>query len=277
MFSRTATVAYRMATRYPSVTRVHTRSMASMDSYIKDRTPKSDSLLSKIQDSGAVGVQRYITRVAQSTGQSLMTAGAVAGSIATMYHFGLPKELVLTGFGVGFVGGITSIIKMGTDTVHVEEDEIGPYVVSSPSRKWWFNAFGVSEGLTIAPIICMFPAAAIPAALGTAGIVGGTAAAATLLPRGSTNWMGPPLFGCLLGMVGVGFANIFIGSPLLHSLDVYGGIGLFGLYTVYDTHQTIEDYEKGNLDHLNHSMNFTLNFINIFVRLIQIMGGKTSD
>jgi FtsH-binding integral membrane protein len=41
--------------------------------------------------------------------------------------------------------------------------------------------------------------------------------------------------------------------------------------TAYDTHRAIEEYKAGNADHLYHAVSFYLNFLNIFVRVVEIM------
>nr|QBK87339.1 MAG: inhibitor of apoptosis-promoting Bax1 [Marseillevirus LCMAC201] len=46
--------------------------------------------------------------------------------------------------------------------------------------------------------------------------------------------------------------------PMLHDINVYGGVLLFMGYSAYDTHQLIKDYEKGQLDHIGHATNYLL-------------------
>jgi FtsH-binding integral membrane protein len=40
--------------------------------------------------------------------------------------------------------------------------------------------------------------------------------------------------------------------------------------TMYDTHNAIEAYEKGEPDHIGHAANFHLDFMNLFLRIVEL-------
>lgn len=54
------------------------------------------------------------------------------------------------------------------------------------------------------------------------------------------------------------------------------GVGIFTLLTASDTHKAIEQYREGDADHLMHAVSFYLNFVNIFVRIMEIVSRFTS-
>ena len=56
-----------------------------------------------------------------------------------------------------------------------------------------------------------------------------------------------------------------------HSIDLFGGVALFSIYNAYDTHVLIEDFEKGKRDYIYHAVNYSLNAINIFIRMLEIV------
>jgi FtsH-binding integral membrane protein len=63
----------------------------------------------------------------------------------------------------------------------------------------------------------------------------------------------------------------------MHSIDLYGGVALFTVYNAYDTHVVIRDYETGNRDYVGHATNYSLNCINIFIRLLEIFARAKKD
>ena len=50
------------------------------------------------------------------------------------------------------------------------------------------------------------------------------------------------------------------------------GIGLFSVITAYEYKRTIADFEEGNIDSWGHATLFHLDIINIFIRVLEILG-----
>ena len=102
---------------------------------------------------------------------------------------------------------------------------------------------------------------------------------ARLRPKGSLLSLEAPLMAGLIGLVSIGLVglashiifgpNIF--SLALHSIDTYGGILLFTGLTAYNTHKSIDMYEKGDPDHLGCAVQFYLDFMNILIRIMEAM------
>lgn len=63
--------------------------------------------------------------------------------------------------------------------------------------------------------------------------------------------------------------NMF--SSALHRVDTFVGVGLFSALVAYETHTSIKAYEEGNADHLMMSIDFALDFWNIFIRVAEIL------
>lgn len=255
---------------YVGIRSLSTISNPKFSTVIQDSTPRSGNLLDEIKTSGSVGLRRYLTIVGTKTTQSVLTIAAVGGlsALSTMY---LPTELLAFGYCGGFAVSMVSIFKMnGCTPLKIERDNVGPYPTNSQDREFWFNTFNVSFGMTIAPSILVAPQLAIPVFVGAAAVTGSTFLASLMMPRDSMIGYGNVLIGGLFGLCSLGIANIFIDSSLLHNVNIYGGLGLFMLLNMYDTHLCIREYEKGQLDHYAHAMNYSLNFWNIFVRLMEI-------
>ena len=111
------------------------------------------------------------------------------------------------------------------------------------------------------------------AALITGCIVGGMSATAMVSPSDTFLQMGPYL--------GVGFGIViaaslggmfFPGSSLLMNISLYGGLGLFGLYTAHDTQRVLHDAQVfERFDPISEQMSLYMDTINIFVRVVQIL------
>jgi len=138
--------------------------------------------------------------------------------------------------------------------------------------------FSFLNGMTFVPLIYMamhMNPIIVPMAFGgaTAMFLGMTAAA-LVAPAGSMLRLGTPLFGGLMGMLGLSVLQMFYPIPLVHSLLLYGGLGLFAVFTAYDTQVAIKDYENGNRDPVSHGVNFFINFSAMFKHLLIILMQK---
>ena len=91
-----------------------------------------------------------------------------------------------------------------------------------------------------------------------------------------------PLGGGLLVLMGAGVASMFVPVtsawyPLLHSLNLYGGLVLFTAYIAYDTQKMIDEYEMGEDDHLKHAVDLFIDFKAIFMRVLSILMLRGDD
>lgn len=140
------------------------------------------------------------------------------------------------------------------------------------------SSFSLLEGMSLTPLMMAYtsidPTIVPTAFAGASTVFIGATMASLFAPRGSMLPMGAPLLGGLIGLVGLNLANFFFHSSLLHDINLYGGLGLFTVFVGYDTHKTIAKFEGGDDDHLQHSVDFFLDFLNIFVRMMQIVARK---
>lgn len=141
-------------------------------------------------------------------------------------------------------------------------------------------------GLGGAPLFMMAQAVSptiIPTALAiTTAVFGGASMIAYSMPKDKMLGMGRVLMGSLFGLIGLQLIGLltaaFTGpnalSTLLFSANNYLGIGLFSALIAYDTHVAIKMYEMREADHLGMSIQFLLNFWNIFIRFISIFTNR---
>lgn len=134
-------------------------------------------------------------------------------------------------------------------------------------------------GITIVPALVRYRGAIPSATAVTFSLVAGPITAALFLPKGKLMSWGNALYTGLWGIAGVSAAAVIF--PLLgwdqlgdaaHSLELYGGVALFTMFNAFDTHKVISDYKSGVTDVIGHATNYTLNAVNLFIRLLEIFG-----
>jgi len=151
-------------------------------------------------------------------------------------------------------------------------------------RAGLFAAFTGLSGVALAPLIMLAlkvsPAIVPQALLLTTGLFGSMTALSLMAKPGAMLRWGVPLGGGLLLLMGTGLASMFVPVtsawyPLLHSVQMYGGLTLFTLYVAYDTQKMIDEYEMGEDDHLKHAVDLFIDFKNIFTRILILLMGRS--
>jgi FtsH-binding integral membrane protein len=159
------------------------------------------------------------------------------------------------------------------------------YSINSTGRLISYGSLVSGMGVTMVPLCGMFPHALIPAFVASSSIFAGSTLWAMKKGVGELKPYGSILYGGLSGLVGVSLmglgSNLFFGTnwfgDMTHLISLYGGIPLFTGLIAYDTHKAIEMYESGNPDHLGCSTQLYLDFINLFVRFIEIINKIQND
>lgn len=139
-------------------------------------------------------------------------------------------------------------------------------------RQYYAYTLFVSQGVVITPVI-KFAINEVPEAfIITAVLTLFTIIIALYIdPTSTTTWK-PALYGCLSCLSLIGFLGIFI--PAFHAMETYCGIVIFSLLNVYHTHETINKFNKHELDHIGSSVQYGMNFVNIFIRITEIIGNN---
>ena len=76
------------------------------------------------------------------------------------------------------------------------------------------------------------------------------------------------------GMLGISILSMFNPlSPALYNIWLYGGLGLFSLFVLYDTQMILERAKTMKVyDPINNSMRIYIDAVNIFIRFAMIFG-----
>jgi len=171
-----------------------------------------------------------------------------------------------------------------TDDVNVHTGPVAYVAVNSTGRKLAFVSFIAFESLVVAlpvAVAMTISPVIVPVSIAlTVSVMGGASLFAYMRPAGSLeHWQGP-LMGGLMGIIGMGLvgigAQMIMGpnsiSHLLFTIEPYVGIALFTGLTAFDTQRAILEYRKGRADPLENALSLYLNAINLFIRIMELMG-----
>lgn len=152
--------------------------------------------------------------------------------------------------------------------------------MSTTLRTGLFAAFTGLSGVAMAPLLAfafkMSPVLVPQALLITCGIFGTMTALSLIAKPGATLRWGVPLGGGALMLMVLGIGSMFVPFtspwyPLLHSIQLYGGLAIFTAYIAYDTQKMIDEYEMGEDDHIKHATDLFLDFKIVFTRILQLL------
>jgi len=225
-----------------------------------------------------------MTRIYKTTGWSIAGCLATSYAIASMstavyFH---PFLMLFGGLALSFggIGAFKSISPNITrETVNGVEVEKW---VNPLSRQLAFSAIVIGTGVSLSPLLAVLndPSTILLAMGLTVTMMGGSSLYALKKPLGQFKSWEANLVGGLFGIIGMNLISIltysFIGPNVFSfacsRLDLYLGIVLFSAFQAYDTQFAVEAFRRGQYDHLSQVIKFFLNFSNLFVRILQILG-----
>ncbi|KAK1706639.1 bax inhibitor family protein [Colletotrichum lupini] len=227
------------------------------------------------RDDGGMPVyeREYLNDTFLHTG---LGVGIIALSARQMIQSGFVYRLMVTNPWVVGIGGLALSFGTMYGTRAISPDN---YI---PKYAMW-AAFNATQAAMIAPLLTMVPGALLARAglytvamMGSLSIVGATAKQDKYL------YIGGPLLAGLGVVVAYSFAPMLLPVTavrtlaLTESISLYGGLAVFGGFTLYDVQKILHHArlaERGIIrkDAVNESIALELDFINIFVRMVQIL------
>jgi growth hormone-inducible transmembrane protein len=144
----------------------------------------------------------------------------------------------------------------------------------------FWGAFQLSQALFLAPMYFFAPAILARAGLYTVGTVGALSYVSATAKTDQYLYIGGPLLAGLCVVVLGSLAPMVLPVTAVRSLavsemvSVYGGLAVFGGFVLYDTQKVMASAKMGRKDACAQSIGLELDAINIFVRLVGIMGGQ---
>jgi growth hormone-inducible transmembrane protein len=173
--------------------------------------------------------------------------------------------------GVGLVGSIGAM--MGCRAAPPEN-----YVV----KYGLWTAFNMTQAALLSPLFFFSPAILARAGLYTVGMMGSIAFVGATAKQEKYLYLGGPLLAGIAIVALSGLAPLVVPATAARTLMVteniwlYGGLAVFGGFTLYDVQKVLAHArmaERGVIkkDPVNESISLELDFINIFVRMVQIL------
>ncbi|MGF1475129.1 MAG: Bax inhibitor-1/YccA family protein [Geminicoccaceae bacterium] len=218
------------------------------------------------------GLRQYMLSVYNYMGLGLAVTGIVAMFVAAtpaLYVpiFTTPLKWVVMLAPLGFVFFLGFRIQQ----------------MSAGAAQATFWAFAVVMGLSMASIFLVFTGASIARVFFiTAATFGALSLYGYTTKRDLSGW-GTFLFMGLIGLVIAMVVNIFLASPMLQFVISGVGVLVFAGLTAYDTQSIKEMYYEGDgaavmtKKSIMGALRLYLDFINLFMMLLQFMGVARSE
>jgi len=226
------------------------------------------------EDGGMPVFEReYLNDTFLHTGLGL---GTIAVAATALHRNGWSIRLMSANpwvvFGVGLVGSIGTMI--ATRMTPPEN-----YVM----KYGFWTAFNLSQAALLSPLLFLQPAILFRAGLYTAGMMGSIAFVGATAKQEKYLYLGAPLLAGVAIVALSGLAPLVLPITATRTLMwteniwLYGGLAVFGGFTLYDVQKILHHArlaERGLIrkDAVNEAISLELDFINIFIRLVQIMG-----
>lgn len=199
-----------------------------------------------------------------------------AGILATLVIAGIVNSLGLV--PVLFSGILGYVIVFAPLVMSLYLAWRGDSLSESAIKAWYF-AFAGAMGLSLSVIFAVYTSASIAQALiGTTVSFGALAGWGYFTKRDISGW-GPFLFAGVIGLIVAGIVNIFVASTALQmTLNVLTILIFLGL-TAYDMNRIREMFWGASQSEVGRmqwfaALSLYINFINIFVSLLQLIGDR---
>lgn len=145
-----------------------------------------------------------------------------------------------------------------------------------------WTGFNLTQAALLSPLMFMHPALLARAGLYTVGMMGSIAFVGATAKQEKYLYLGGPLLAGVTIVALSGFAPLVLPATAARTLMwsekiwLYGGLTVFGGFTLYDVQKVLAHArmsQRGLMkrDVVNESVSLELDFINIFVRMVQIL------
>lgn len=146
----------------------------------------------------------------------------------------------------------------------------------------------MTQAAILSPLMFMSPAILARAGLYTVGMMGSIAFVGATAKQEKYLYLGGPLLAGVAVVAVSGLAPLVLPATAARSLMwseriwLYGGLAVFGGFTLYDVQKILHHArlaQRGLVkrDVVNESISLTLDFLNIFIRMVQILGMKSNS
>jgi FtsH-binding integral membrane protein len=176
-----------------------------------------------------------------------------------------------------YSGGVLTWLIILSPLAFVLAMSFGAEKFSNNTLILMFAGFSVAQGLSLGSIFLVYTGASIMTAFFLAAAVFGTFAIMGYTTKRDLTSLGSFLFVGLIGIIIASVVNIWLALPALASVINILAVLIFVGLTAYDVQKLKETYLSGVDDgkvRTLGALSLYLDFINIFIALLQLLGGK---
>ena len=140
-------------------------------------------------------------------------------------------------------------------------------------------AYAVITGLTTSTVLAIYSSGTIAAAFAVSASVFTGAAVYGLVTKRSLEGFGQYLLLALFGLIVAMIVNLFLQSTLAMYLISSAAVVLFTLLTAYDSNKlrTLYNEGGGNVAAVHGALSLYLDFLNLFLHILQLFGAPKKD
>ena len=232
------------------------------------------------------GLRAYMLRVYNWMSSGLLLTGIVAYAIANTSLIALFYQQVMTPRGVAIQPTILGYAAIFAPLVFTMVLSFGVSRLSRSATQALFWAFAAAMGASIANIYLIYSGASIARVFFVSAATFGAMSLYGYTTRSDLSRMGSFLMMGLIGVIIASLVNMFIGSTALQfAISVIGVLIFVGL-TAYDTQRIKGDYQQyayaegtdiAAKRSVFDALSLYLNFINLFMLLLQLTGNRSSN
>lgn len=202
--------------------------------------------------------------------------GIIALTARQMVRSGFVYRLMVTNPWVVGLGGLALSFATMYGTRSISPDN---YI---PKYALW-TAFNATQAAFVAPLLAFVPGAILArAGLYTIAMMGSLAVVGATAKQEKYLYLGGPLLAGVAIIAASGFAPLVLPATAVRTLAftenlwLYGGLALFGGFTLYDVQKVLYHARLAQAgvirrDAVNESIALELDFLNIFIRMVQIL------
>lgn len=178
-----------------------------------------------------------------------------------------------------YFSGYNMYIFMGIELALVIGITAGINKLSSAMATLLFYIFAIVNGFTLAPIFLVFTGESIASTFFITAATFGAMSLFGYLTKTDLSKFGSILFMALIGLIICTIVNIFMESELLYWICSFAGVIIFVGLTAWDTQKikqmalAMPNATDGRLATIG-ALNLYLDFINLFIYLLRIMGKR---
>ena len=232
------------------------------------------------------GLRAYMLRVYNWMASGLLLTGVVAYGVANTSLINLFYPLVQTQYGLQRTQGPLAIVAMLAPLAFVLVLSFGVNRLSRPAVQAIFWAFCAAMGASLTSIFLVYSGESI---VRTFFITAGTFGAMSLVgytTKRDLSAMGSFLMMGLFGVILASVVNFFVHSSGLQFLISIVGVLIFVGLTAYDTQRIKTTYtqfaytdgvEGAAKRSVYDALSLYLNFINLFMLLLQLTGARSNN